>query len=139
MVAFETCERDNVPQIHLCEEHADKLTEELRQQGLLNLCAEHPEQCKLDDMLSGELTVDTFDPGAYCQVLLIQGALQHSRMTIVQDAIRDNEDKCPLCWLNLQHVAVCDGTDCKLGADGYDLWITLAVAEAVDTWRSMQT
>jgi hypothetical protein len=138
MPEFGTCENHHAPQIYLCKDHADKLADALDQHGLTALCADYADQTRLEEILSEEISIDTFDPGLFCQITLIQGVLDHSNGAIVAESIRDGEDKCPICWMNLAHAAVCDGTDCNMPPEGYDVWITAACEYAVEKWRELQ-
>jgi hypothetical protein len=107
-----------------CMPHWEALRKAIDDRGLYSLVATSGTEVvsKMVGESSDGVSVDSFDP--------LMGA--HNAPN------PDGTDRCPLCFLNQDHVAHCEDPTCELGATGFDAWIDRAADEQLNVWKGLK-
>ena len=111
-----------------CQTHWDKLKEAIREAGIYGFAASSSDQiaAKMVKEIDAGASKSTFDPLMNGYLAILSNALDAAGLQVMGPN-EDGSDRCPLCFMNEAHRALCkDGPGCTFS---YDPWIGFAARD----------
>lgn len=121
----------------MCADHWAALRGAIEARGLAELVAATGEEAarRMQAEAHEGRTIDNFDPLMGAHMAILTNALSARGVDIMLPN-EDGTERCPLCFLTLDHAAGCRDPDCRVGS--FDKWIERAADDQLAAWRAMQ-
>jgi hypothetical protein len=123
-----------VAAVRLCLPHWDRLKAAIAARGLAPLVPATNEEAaaRLESCERAGTTAENFDPLMAAYGTILGNVVHNSSLTV----LLQDEECCPLCYLNVIHAEACKDPDCPY-AKGFDIWIDRAADDAARTWSKL--
>lgn len=135
--------------MRFCQPHWDSLREKVDKRGLTPLVADDGREAahRFQRELSGERSVDTFDPLMGAHNVIASNAMQFAADAGVDprqmfDAEAPDDVQCPVCFLNgiaRRHDEECEDPNCDGFGKTFEWMLDRAADDMVEEWKGRGT
>ncbi len=119
--------------LRFCQEHWQALRDAIDERGLGHLVAKDSEEVakRLRSQAEVGRTVDNYEPLVAAHMAIMQNALEVAGAFLFTGG--EDEERCPLCFLNAQHEAHCNTPGCT---HNFDNWVGNAADDELEFWAA---